>query len=513
MPFSNSDETPWREIIEQHPVGFILGEVVRNATNEVVDFRYLTVNAAWETLTGMSRDQAVGRTIRELIPDLEPHWIEDIATVVNTKKPSTFVQHSAALERWYECHVYSTAPERFAISFIDVTARRAAHDVIAADAERQRLFLQQMPGFVAVLTGPDHVFTYVNDAYVAIGGRRDYVGRNVRDVFPELVRQGFYQLLDKVYSSGEPFIAKAIPVHLTNQSEDRFIDLLYQPIRDDHGSTIGIFVGGYDITERISAERALQFSETRYRTIFETMDEGFCIIEFFDGPHGPLSDYIHVEANRAYARHAGIPDVVGQTLRKMVPDEADGWVERYGAVLRTGVPIRFERELVKTGRYLELAAFRVEPASRRQVAVLFQDVTARKRAETALKEINETLEARVAQALTERNEVEEALRQSQKMEAVGQLTGGLAHDFNNLLAGISGSLELMQARISQGRHADVERYIIAAQGASPARRSLDPSTARVLAAADARSEADQRQSIGDRHGGDDPAYHWAVDPS
>jgi len=86
----------------------------------------------------------------------------------------------------------------------------------------------------------------------------------------------------------------------------------------------------------------------------------------------------------------------------MVPNEADGWVELYGDVLRSGAPIRFERELVATGRHLELAAFRVEPATRRQVAVLFQDITARKRAEAALQEINDTLEARVVAALAER---------------------------------------------------------------------------------------------------------------
>ena len=72
----------------------------------------------------------------------------------------------------------------------------------------------------------------------------------------------------------------------------------------------------------------------------------------------------------------------------------------------------------------------------------------------------------------------EALRQSQKMEAVGQLTGGLAHDFNNLLAGISGSLELMQLRLQQGRFADVERYLVAAQGASKRAAAL---THRLLA--------------------------------
>lgn len=140
-----------------------------------------------------------------------------------------------------------------------------------------------------------------------------------------------------------------------------------------------------------------------YRFLFDTMDEGFCVIEFFDGPHGPLSDYIHVVANAAYARHAGIPNVVGQKLREMVPDEADDWVARYGQVLRTGQPLQFEQELVATGRILAVTTFRIEPAERNQVAVLFQDVTERRRAETALQQLNDHLEQRVADALAERS--------------------------------------------------------------------------------------------------------------
>ena len=86
--------------------------------------------------------------------------------------------------------------------------------------------------------------------------------------------------------------------------------------------------------------------------------------------------------------------------------------------------------------------------------------------------------AKVTRDLSEKRAIEEQLRQSQKMEAVGQLTGGLAHDFNNLLTGISGSLEMMQMRMAQGRTAEVDRYLMAAQGAVKRAASL---THRLLA--------------------------------
>ena len=120
----------------------------------------------------------------------------------------------------------------------------------------------------------------------------------------------------------------------------------------------------------------------------------------------------------------------------------------------------------------EELAFIREVAHRTRMAV------ERRRAEHDLKALATTLESQVAARTAELMQSEAALRQSQKMEAVGQLTGGLAHDFNNLLTGIAGSLELLKARMAQGRLGDVDRYFAAAQGSTSRAAAL---THRLLA--------------------------------
>jgi len=202
-----------------------------------------------------------------------------------------------------------------------------------------------------------------------------------------------------------------------------------------------------DVTARKEIEEQARESEMRYRTLFESIDEGFCIIQAITAADGTIGDFRYIEENPALAARSGIVGVLGRTVREMLlPSEADAWVTILAKVLTTGEPLRFERPLETTGRLLELYVLRVESKNHDQVAVLFQDITERRNAERRLHEMNETLERRVLERTLALEKSQDALRQAQKMEAIGNLTGGIAHDFNNLLQGVAGSLDLIRRK-------------------------------------------------------------------
>ncbi len=395
-----------------------------------------------------------------------------------------------------------------------------------------------------------------------------------------------------------------------------------QVIRDAEGRAERVIGAMLDLTRMRAAESALRQSEERFRTILETVDAAFAIVDVkFDANDQPI-DYCFVDANPAFERQTGV-DLRGKWVTEFAPDLERFWFETYGHVARTGEAANFESYAQAFERWFDVRAVRVGDPADRQIAILFNDVTERREAEerlrvsealarenvdrvqlalaagaiigtwnwdlpndrftvdegfayafgldpaigrdglsleqivqtvhpedrpgltdaiseviarggayahqyrvrradgkyywieangrvdltddgtplsfpgvlidvedrrsieaerdratAALRALNETLEQRVAERTAELIQAEDKLRQSQKMEAVGQLTGGLAHDFNNLLAGISGALELISARIAQRRLDDIDKYMIAAQGAAKRAAAL---THRLLA--------------------------------
>ena len=454
---------------------------------------------------------------------------------------------------------------------VETTAKVLAERWAEGERERLRRMFEQAPGFMAMMVGPDHVYDLANPAYMQLIGRRDILGRTVREALPEVEGQGYFERLDHVFTTGEPFAGTALRVELQRsvygQTEERFIDLVYQPVRSQDGAIIGIFSQGIDVTDRVTAEAAVRASEAQFRTFAQAMPNHVWtaspdgeldwfnerIYEYSGATHAQLinggwanlvhpDDLARVVAQwtqavdsgatyetefrirradgvfrwhlvRAVPLRTGAADVsrwIGtntdiedqrraaeslvsqnQTLEQQVNErtiERDrmwrlsgdvmavsdfqgliaavnpawtallGWTEaeligrsvldlthpddrsetlaeiaRLGQGVRT---FRFEnRCLRKDGGYSVLSWTAVP--DEHFVHSIGRDMTAEREAAAVLK----------------RTEV--ALQQAQKMETLGQLTGGVAHDFNNLLQVIGGNLQLLSKFVAGNEKAEL----------------------------------------------------------
>jgi PAS domain S-box-containing protein len=624
----------------------------------------------------------------------------------------------------------------------ETTASVRAGRQMHAERERFARLFEQSPSFVAVLDGPDHAFAFANAAYRQLIAHRDVLGRPVREALPEIEGQGFFELLDDVFSTGRTHTAHGAPVTILRVPggvpERRFLDFVYQPMRDAAGTITGVFVDGSDVTERITGNAALAESEARFRTMADdapvmmwvTGPDGACqylnrrwydftgqneaqalglgwleavhpddrgwsgdtflranarhegfsleyrlrrrdgvyrwaidtasprfaadgsflgyigsvvdieerraaelalaeseerlrlavesgeiglwdfdpragtlfwpprikamfglapdadvtLDDFADGLHpddrarvtaafaaalDPVARAFYDEEFRAIgradgtvrwvaAKGRGVFDAEGRclrgvgsaidiTARKATEERLVEATRRLDAVLDNATQAIFMMDERQHCAYMNRAAERLTGYSldethgkalhdvvhhtrpdgspyplhecpidqafpennQEQGQEIFvhrdgsfypvaftaspirdeggtpigtvieaRNIEGELRAKAQLEAFNASLEQQVAARTAELMRTEEALRQSQKMEAVGQLTGGLAHDFNNLLTGITGSLELLQTRLAQGRITEIDRYVNAAQGAAKRAAAL---THRLLA--------------------------------
>ncbi len=156
----------------------------------------------------------------------------------------------------------------------ETTAKVRAENWQTSDRERLRQMFEQAPSFMAILNGPEHEFVLVNPAYQELIGNRDVVGKTVRQAFPDLEAQGFYELLDAVFASGKAFAGTTTPIKFhdaaTGASVQRYLDFVYQPLRDRDGRVIGIFVDGSDVTDRVLAEQARRADEIINRQVLDS---------------------------------------------------------------------------------------------------------------------------------------------------------------------------------------------------------------------------------------------------
>jgi PAS domain S-box-containing protein len=457
------------------------------------ELRYLDANEAYSLLVGMPRAQLVGRCLFDVFPgsvetdgtsqsDIVRRSIER-AFETGQRDTLALIPYTITLDSpdgpiaderyWSATHTplrdasgAVTAVMQHTMDVTEVhrlrqavrTAREATgltqeqleagvlSRAAAVQRDNERLSAQldfvddlfaQAPGFMAVLRGSDYVFERANEAYEAVVGRRALVGRPLREVVPEVDEQGFIELLDRVRSSGEPFVGRDVAVWVNDGAggrTTRYVDFVYQPVRDALGRTDTVFVQGVDVTDRHAALAATVESEARFRTIADLVPQ----MIWSTRPDG-FHDYY----NQRWYDFTGVPigSTDGEAWAGMFhPDDQPTAWGRWRHSLATGEPYNVEYRLRdRNGDYQWVLG--------RALPVRDPDGRITRWMGTC----TEIDDLKRAQQLLERSEI--ALRAADRQK--DQFLATLAHELRNPLAPIVTAVHLL--RMAPEREATVRQ--------------------------------------------------------
>ncbi len=336
----------------------------------------LVYNDSYRTLLGSKHPRALGQAgplvWSEIWPDIETMFetIREGGSAAYAEN-ARFVmerEHGVPAYAWF---TFALSPVRDEsgeiVAFVNIVSEtttrvraesEAAQARAAAErAERQlREVFDQAPAFLAVVRGPNHVFEYMNDAYLDLIGRRDVVGKPVHEALPEVREQGFIDLLDNVYTTGEPFVGREIPIGFASDSATQrivYVDFVYQALRSPTGEIAGVVAHGSDVTAAVLArrdvERLLGLSEDARRDAQESeaqyrfMANSIPVQVWTASPDGQL-DFVSERSAQYFARTQG--QVIGaQWLSVLHPDDIAPTTERWSRSLHTGEPYEAEFRL------------------------------------------------------------------------------------------------------------------------------------------------------------------------
>ena len=344
--------------------------------------------------------QPFGEVWRDIIDDVGPIMAKALAGVPTSMDDIelTMHRHGHAEETHFSFFYTPLRDENGEVRGVfcacnEITAQVFAQRERVAELARLRRLFEQSPSFVAVLRGPDHVFELANPAYLRIVARQNIVGQTVRQALPEVAEQGFIELLDHVYRSGEPYSGRAVPVLLAGRPdmapERLFLDFVYQPIHDNQGTVTGIFVEGVDVTLAHVAAQALAESNDQLARAQAAGGVGMFTLDLARNM---------VTVTPEMCRIFGLPQqacVPPEVLEKLVISDDVELVSSLASRIQGNLPLKTEYRIRRPDngqiRWIARSAeFQCDDQGQRvRLVGVVQDVTDRHQAEQILRESEE----------------------------------------------------------------------------------------------------------------------------
>lgn len=364
--------------------GFCIQKMVCDKNGKLIDLEFVEANPAYEKQTGLKRADIIGKRLSEvsIIDDFE-HLLLLHSEVAETAKPLTAETYSKYLDRWFEFNIYKSAADELSIFIRDTSKRKRAEQALRGSKKCFESIANLVPDLLWD-SEPDGSTDWYNQRWLEYTGQRfeEAVGWGWVDAIHPNDVQGSARRYAEAVEAGNPLRQE----HRIRRydGEYRWFVVNASPFKDENGRVLKMYGAATDIHDSKQAEKALRKSEEKYRTLFNSIDEGFLIHEMVRNDNGQAVDFRLLEVNPAFTRQTGLEkDAVGKLASEFLPNLEQFWIDTYDRVARTGVPERVENYNQATHRWYSV---HISPVGRqgRRVAAVFEDVTERKRREANL---------------------------------------------------------------------------------------------------------------------------------